>query len=216
MGVFNGSISVTKFFVEGELPTKQLSQTFLKNIHLRRFTELTIDGEEEETSGWCVAGNGLDLELAHQQVFLNSFVVLGLRVDRWRIPRPLFKAQFAEAAAEHLSRTGKDKLSKRDKDEIKFRVNRKLRKKVIPSMRVFDVCWDLNRAEVLFWCRATRTIDDLCVLFERTFSLTLREASPYTVAEKLIGTSSAEQLCDLEQTLFASQLPERKSEEASD
>ncbi len=205
MGVFNGSISVTKFFVEGDVP-KQFGQSFLKNIHLRRFTELTVDGEEEEASGWSVAGNGLDLELRHEQVFLNSFIVLGLRVDKWRIPRHLFKAQFAEAAAEHLARTGKDKLSKRDKDEIKFRVNRKLRKKVIPNMRVFDVCWDLNRAELLFWCRSTRTIDDLSVLFERTFSLTLREASPYTVAEKLLGTPEAEALCDLEQTLFATEV----------
>jgi hypothetical protein len=205
MGVFNGSISVTKFFLD-EAPPKQFAQSFLKSIHLRRFTELTVDGEEEEASGWCVAGNGLDLDLRHEQVFLNSFIVLGLRVDRWRIPRPLFKAQFAEAAAEHLARTGKDKLSKRDKDEIKFRVNRKLRKKVIPSMRVFDVCWDLNREEVLFWCRSTRTIDDLSVLFERTFSLTLREASPYTVAGKLLGESEAESLCDLEQTLFATEI----------
>lgn len=205
MGVFNGSISVTKFFVEGEVP-KQFSQTYLKNIHLRRFTELTVDGEEEEASGWCVAGNGLDLDLRHEQIFLNSFIVLGLRVDRWRIPRHLFKAQFAEAATEYLARTGKDKLSKRDKDEIKFRVNRKLRKKVIPSMRQYDVCWDLNRQELLFWCRTARTIDDLCVLFEKTFSLTLREASPYTVAGKLIGETEAETLCELEQTLFATEL----------
>jgi recombination associated protein RdgC len=205
MGVFNGSISVTKFFVEGEVP-KQFSQSYLKNIHLRRFTELTVDGEEEEASGWCVAGNGLDLDLRHEQIFLNSFIVLGLRVDRWRIPRHLFKAQFAEAATEYLARTGKDKLSKRDKDEIKFRVNRKLRKKVIPSMRQYDVCWDLNRQEVLFWCRTARTIDDLCVLFEKTFSLTLREASPYTVAGKLIGETEAEKLCELEQTLFATEL----------
>lgn len=205
MGVFNGSISVTKFFVEGEVP-KQFAQTYLKNIHLRRFTELTVDGEEEEASGWCVAGNGLDLDLQHEQIFLNSFVVLGLRVDRWRIPRHLFKAQFAEASVEYLARTGKDKLSKRDKDEIKFRVNRKLRKKVIPSMRQYDVCWDLNRQELLFWCRSARTIDDLSVLFEKTFSLTLREASPYTVAGKLIGETEAETLCELEQTLFASEL----------
>lgn len=205
MGVFNGSISVTKFFVEGSVP-KRFAQTYLENIHLRRFTDLTIDGEEEETSGWCVAGNGLDLELRHEQVFLNSYIVLGLRVDRWRIPRPLFKAQFAEAAAEHLARTGKDKLSKRDKDEIKFRVNRKLRKKFIPSMRVFDACWDLNRAELLFWCRSARTLDDLCAQFEKTFSLTLREASPYTVASKLLGPEPAENLCELEQTLFASEL----------
>lgn len=210
MGVFNGSISVTKFFVEGELPNKISS--FLKNIHTRRFTELTIDGEEEETSGWCVADNGLDLELRHEQVFLNSFIVLGLRIDRWRIPRPLFKAQFAEAAAEHLSRTGKDKLSKRDKDEIKFRVNRKLRKKFIPSMRVFDLCWDLNRNEVLFWSRTPRTIDDLCVVFERTFSMTLREASPYTVADKMLGTAAAEKLCELEQTLFATEIVTPKDE----
>jgi recombination associated protein RdgC len=202
MGVFNGSVSVTKFFVKGAVP-KTFAQSYLKNIELRKFTELEVDGEEEERSGWCAAGNGLDLDLRHDKVFLNSYIVLGLRVDKWRIPRPLFKAQFAQAQAEHLARTGKEKLSKREKDDIKLRVNRRLRKKVIPTMKQFDVCWDLNRAELWFWCRSARQIDDLMTLFEQTFSLNLVEASPYTIAAELLGDAPAEGLCELEPSLFA-------------
>ncbi len=202
MGVFNGSVSVTKFFVEAELP-KRFAETFIKNVQLRTFRELTVDGEEEEASGWCAAGNGLDLELTHEKVFLNSYLVLALRVDRWRIPRPLFKAQFEVAQAEYRARTGKEKLSKREKDELKFRVNRRLRRKVIPVMRVFDLCWDLNRGEVWFWNRAARVNDDMSGLFEQTFALALTEAAPYVVARRLLGEESTEPLMALEPSLFA-------------
>jgi len=203
MGVFNGSISVTKFFVEGA-PPKKFAESFVKNLRLRTFQELTIDGEEEETSGWCAAGNGLDLDLTHEKVFLNAYLVLALRVDRWRIPRPLFKAQFDVAQAEYRARTGKDKLSKRDKDELKFRVNRRLRRKVIPVMRVFDLSWDLNRGEVWFWNRSARVNEDMAELFQRTFSLTLTEAAPYVVGQRVLGEERAEQMVSLEPSLFAS------------
>jgi recombination associated protein RdgC len=212
MGVFNGSVSVTKFFVKGTVP-KSFAQSYLKNIEARRFTELLIDEDVEERSGWCVAGNGLDLDLRHEKVFLNSYVVLGMRVDKWRIPRPLFKAQFAQAQAEHLARTGKEKLSKREKDDLKLRVNRRLRKKVIPTMKQFDVCWELNRKELWFWCRSTRQIDDLMTLFEQTFSLDLIEASPYTIGAELLGDKSAEALCELEPSFFGSVEPSPSAEQ---
>ncbi len=200
MGVFTGSVTLTKFYVRGKIP-KRFAQPFLERIELRRFTELSPDSEEEEQSGWSVAGNPLDLELAHEKVFLNDYLVLGLRIDRWRIPRPLLKAQLEQAMDAFRERTGRDKLNKKDKDELKFRVVRKLRKKVLPAMRQYDVCWNLNRQTVLLWSRSPRVKEEFRALFEQTFELELDEDSPYMTAKMLLPEEQLESFLELETTL---------------
>jgi len=202
VGVFGGSISVAKFYVRGEVP-KRFQAQYMKAIRLRAFEPLVAEEEDEERTGWCAPGNGLDLELEQQKIIFNEYVTLGLRIDKWRIPRTLFRAHFDEAVAEAKARTGKEKLSKKEKDDLKFRVNKRLRKKVLPSMRQFDLAWNVDRNEVLFWNRSPRVKDELCELFEKTFSLRLDEASPYMVARELLGEKAAQaRFQDLEQSSF--------------
>lgn len=209
MGVFDGSINYTKFYVRGSVP-KRFAEPFMKAIELRRFEALDPDAEDEERSGWCVAGNPLDLDLRQEQVIYNSVVVLGMRTDRWRVPRPLFQAHFREAERAALQRSGKEKLSKRDKDELKFRIHRKLRKRVFPSMRAFDVCWDLERQLVLFWNRSARVNETFSALFEATFKLQLDEESPFMAARRLLeaeGRQSQLLERELEASSFATFTP---------
>jgi hypothetical protein len=200
VGVFSGSVSLTKFYVRGTVP-KRFAQRYIERLSLRCFSELAVDAEEDEQSGWCVAGNPMDLELSHQKVFFNDYLVAGLRVDKCRIPRPLLKAQLQEAMDAFRERTGRDKLNKKDKDELKFRVERKLRKKVLPSMRQYDFCWNLNRETVLFWSRSPRVKEEFQALFEQTFELELDEESPYMTAKSLLAENQLEAFVELSTTL---------------
>jgi len=206
MGLFGGSVSTTKFYVRGALP-KRFVEPFIKAIRTRTFQELQVDEEPDERAGWCVASKPLDLELLAENVVVNSYVLLGLRIDKWRIPRALFKAHFDEAAAAQLAKTGKERLSKKEKEELKFRVNRKLRRKVLPTMKHYDLCWDLNRNELRFWNRSARVNDELRTVFDQTFSsfeLTLDEDSPYMAASGLLSPELRESLTEVEQTSFLS------------
>jgi hypothetical protein len=196
LGVFNGSVSLTKFYVRGNVP-KRFAQPFMTKIDLHRFVELEADDEQGESSGWCVAGQPLDLGLHQEQVILHGYVVLALRVDRWRIPRPQFKAQVEEAVAMWRERTGREKISKKDKDELKFRVERKLRKKVLPRMRHYDMCWNVDTGTVLLWSRSPRVKEDFRELFEKTFELELDEDSPYMAAKRL-QPAAADALSELQ------------------
>jgi hypothetical protein len=197
MGALKGSVSLTRFRVRGSVP-KRFASPYMQAIRLRKFADLSVDGEEEQSSGWCVAGDPLDLQLQQQDVIRHNYIVLGLRVDRWRIPRPLFKAQFESAVQAWRERTGREKINRTDKDELAFRVTRALRKKVLPVMRCFDVCWNVDTGSVLFWSRSPRTKEDFRELFEQTFSLELDEDSPYMSAKALLSEAALEQLTDLE------------------
>jgi recombination associated protein RdgC len=201
VGVFKGSISLTRFIVRGS-PPKRFAAAYLEKIQLRAFSDLDPDLPDEEKSGWCVADNPLDLGLLHEQIFLGSYLVLGLRTDRWRVPRPLLKAQLAEAVEAWRQRTGREKINRKDKDELKFRILRKLRKRVVPSMRTVDMCWNVDQRTVLLWTRTERTKEDFRTLFEQTFSLELDEATAYMAAKVLVGEEQANGLSELEASLL--------------
>ena len=113
----------------------------------------------------------------------------------------MLKAQLKEASEAFRERTGRDKLSKKDKDELKFRVERKLRRKVLPVMRHYDACWNLNQQTVRLWSRSPRVIEEFRVLFEQTFELELDEDSPYMSAKSLLSPADLEAFVELETTL---------------
>ena len=202
MGALRGSISYARLFVQGELPAS-LHGPFIKAIRLRAFQPLDASDDAEERGGWCAVGEPFDLELDHGKVFYNEYLNLGMRLDKWAIPKPIFKAELAEAARVHLEKRGRDKLSRREKDELKVFVARRLRKQVLPTTRVFDLSWNLNTGVVRFWSRAERNVDRLVELFGTTFKLELVPESPYTTATRLpLSSGQAEKLDELQPTEF--------------
>lgn len=201
MGAISGPISFSRFVVRGDVP-KRYADSFMRSIKLRAFRPLALEDEDEERTGWCAAGSPLDIDPSRSVVVVNEYLLLALRVDKWRLPKAHFKAHFEHAAQEMQQRTGRDTLSKREKDELKFRVTRRLRKKVLPQMRHFDLVWDLNQRSLLFWSRTESIKEQLVALFEKTFKLTLDEYSPYVAARELVELTLLERLASAEQSSF--------------
>ena len=117
-------------------------------------------------------------------MFHDNFVLLGFRVDRYRIPGALLKSQISDEEQRQLARGKKTKLSRNEKLEIKDRVVMRLRKKVIPSSKAIDLSWHLDSGVVLFFGHSKRMILDFAALFEKTFGLALLEDSPYAAATR--------------------------------
>ncbi|MET0794892.1 MAG: hypothetical protein ABW061_25460, partial [Polyangiaceae bacterium] len=123
-------------------------------------------------------------ELDSAKMFHDSYVLLGFRVDRYRIPGSLLKSQITDEEQRMLSRTKKTKLSRNEKLEVKERVVMRLRKKVIPTSKAIDLCWHLDSGTVLFFGHSKRMLGDFAALFEKTFGLALVEDSPYAAATR--------------------------------
>jgi hypothetical protein len=166
---------------QGALP-KDLRRRFLEAARLRVFQPLKPEDEALEATGWCVIERPFDLELDSAKMFHDSYVLLGFRVDRYRIPGALLRSQITDEEQRQLSRTKKAKLSRNEKLEIKERVVMRLRKKVIPTSKAIDMCWHLDSGSVLFFGHSKRVLIDFSAHFEKTFGLALVEDSPYAVA----------------------------------
>lgn len=181
MGVFQGSISYTKFTVQGDMPDNFVS-AFVRRIRNRAFEPLQPDDEADRRWGWCSALDPFDLDLDHEKLFFNSYLNLGLRHDRWVVPSVLLKAQLAQAVRGALEKKGRERLSRKEKDELRTTVTRKLRRQILPTMKVMDLSWNVETGTVRFWSRSKKMVELMQDFFEKTFALKLVPHGAYTIA----------------------------------
>ncbi|MFT3922205.1 MAG: hypothetical protein QM778_06700 [Myxococcales bacterium] len=191
MSALKGSLTYARFFVEGE-PPKDFRERYMKAIRLRVMKPLVADEDALERSGWCAMGDPFELELRHDNCFYNNFINLGLRTDRWAIPNTLLKTKTREAEQAFLEKKGREKLSKRERTELKEVVARKLRKQFVPAMRVTDFSWSLEEGVVRFFSQSAKPGLAMGDLFQKTFGLKLIPDAPYTLADRL-GLSKGEE-----------------------
>jgi recombination associated protein RdgC len=203
LGVSRGALTFTRLFVRGK-PPKDLRKRYLEAVRLRKFTPLAPEDEASEAVGWCVIERPFDLDFQADRIFYDRFVQLGFRVDKWRLPGALVRAQVADEQQRMLSRAGREKLTRAEKEDIKLRVIGRLRKKILPTSRAFDMLWDLDRGTVLLFTHAARNVEAFCALFETSFGLELELDSPYAAAQRAnLPAALSKQLDKVEPVSFA-------------
>lgn len=202
MGAFRGSITFSKFHVRGEL-ADGFRDRFVESIRFRAFRPLDPNEEIDSRAGWCSISDPFDLELSHEKVFFNHYLNIGFRIDRWRIPGPLFKAAFRQAERDHLAKRGLEKLSRAQKKNLEKVVTAQLRRKVVPSMRAVDLSWNLNEGVVRFFQKSPKQHELMTDLFEKTFELELVPDGAYVAAEQRgLPEPLVTSLPELDETLF--------------
>ncbi len=202
MSALMGSLTYVRLFVEGEVAA-DFRERFLTALRLHAMKPLTAEDDLAERSGWCAFGDPNELELAAERVFLDGYVHLGFRTDRWSIPVSQLRAEVRAAEAAHLAAHGRTRLSKREHQEIKERVLRQLRGQSAPSVRAFDLSWSLEEQLVRFFGNSQRAIPAMIELFRTTFGSQLVPEAPFTLAARLGLGAEEEPLWDaLEPTLL--------------
>jgi hypothetical protein len=195
-------MTYARFFVDGELPD-DFREKLMRSIRQKVMKPLEPDEDAMERSGWCRIGEPFELELGYEDVFYNEYVNLGFRTDRWAIPGPLLRARMREAEAAYLAKKGRERMSKREKTQLKELVSKKLRRQLAPVVRHVDVSWSMNEGVVRFFSLAAKPALALSDLFTKTFGLKLVPEAPYTLATRL-GLSRADEKAwlSLEPTSF--------------
>jgi DNA recombination-dependent growth factor C len=191
MGALSGSLSASKFYVQGDLP-KDVRRAYLERIQLRLFRPLRPEQEAEESAGWCAVGQPFDLELSSEKVFSGPYLSLGFRTDRYRFPPAVVHAELEQAARGLRQKRAQEKLSRTQKEELKQRVLTALRRKYLPRMQAVDLVWNLDRQELYFWSQSAGLRDRLCALFELSFGLELVLDSPYVAAARTLDDKALE------------------------
>jgi hypothetical protein len=191
MAALRGSLTYTRFYVEGRIPAAY-EEKFFEAIRHEAMRPLVAEEDVSERSGWTRIGEPFEIDLDFESVFADRYVNLGFRTDRWRIPAPMLRAKLREAEATYLERKGRERLGRKERAELKDLVAKKLRKQMTPSTRAVDFSWSLDEKVVRFFSQARPPAAAMEELFQRTFGLKLVRESPYTLAAR-IGLNQAEE-----------------------
>lgn len=191
MSLFRGSLTYVRFFVKGDLPD-DFREGFMRKIRLRAMKPLAADDEDLERSGWSKAGDPHALDLSYDDVFANEFLNLGFRTDRWVLPGPAVKTRLREAESAYLQKKGRERITRRERAELKELVVRRMRREMSPRVSLVDMSWSIGEGVVRFFAHAPKPGAKMSELFHKTFAgLTLVPEAPYTLAER-VGLTKAE------------------------
>ncbi|MBK6574819.1 MAG: hypothetical protein IPG17_01180 [Sandaracinaceae bacterium] len=184
MGLLGGSVSYTRFYVRGDAPSGNFRSRFEKAVAHDAFRPLAAEEEEDERVGWCSIRDPFVIELERDDFLYADHVHLGLRIDRWRVPRNLFKAHYAIAERELMDTQGIHRLSRSQKEDLQVFVMRRLRKQTIPAMRHVELSWELGTGLVRIASTSKPVLAHAVIQFEKTFKLQIAEHGVLTGMER--------------------------------
>jgi hypothetical protein len=178
MGILGGPITIRRYQVMGELPPS-FREEFCTILQTAAFAGFEKNSDVEKAMGWVSAQDPMDIDLRDFKVFRNEYLLFALRVDTRRIPASALKMYIRQAEEDHLAKTGRPRLSRNEKKEIKNLVRKKLLQGVLPATKAYDILWNVNAKRLDFWSTSDKLNFEFGEMFEKCFSLRLRPLGPY-------------------------------------
>jgi len=188
MSIILGSISLTRFSVEGPLPDHHMEE-FPERIARYAFRKLHEDSSDERAVGWVNIMDMLDSQFAAKEFFKDPYIAMSWRVDERKIPGKALKLHLREAEAEIKRAENVQYLSKARLQEIKERVRLQLLKRSIPNSSAYAMVWHLPLGVVIFGSVSSRLCDEFTEFFFKTFNLRLHTVFPYSLAHECLEDS---------------------------
>lgn len=156
---------------------------FIDALNERRFVPPLSETSEDVRSGWVVYGAPLDTAFDDVNRWLfNHYVVLSLRVDQKKLPSKLFKAHLDSRIQAWCQSQNRERAPAGVKQELRDALKFEMLQKQLPTMRVFDVIWNVAEGWFVTSATATSAVDLLRKSFSSTFGL-LPEAQPLAGGE---------------------------------
>ena len=182
MGAFQGGLTYRQYQIKEKLPTTWQAKV-QKGLVSNVAKPLDPEGELDRVIGWCSAHFILDTDMSLDLCLQDPYLVVAMRVETIKIPSGLLKVQ-CEAEERKVKRElKKEVLSRYERAEIREQVEVRLRKRVLPTLKSFEVLWNTETGVVRFFTTNKSLNEELMDLFEDSFNLTLIPDYAYTVAQ---------------------------------
>lgn len=200
MGFLKGSGSFVRFSVEGTLPENSLD--FIAS-RIMAFSFKDIDETYDEYSiGWVSVLNMFDTQFAFASYVAGDYITLTMRVDERKVSPAILK-KFVQKEEERVRVERQvPRLSRSVKVQIKERIRTELMRKAIPIPAIFELCWNLSNATLLFFSTNKKIHSVLEDFFKESFGLLIRQQIPYVTAEHLVDEDQLSRLETLSPEIF--------------
>jgi DNA recombination-dependent growth factor C len=180
MGLLSSSNSITRYRVNGHLK-KPVLQTVASGLNKNLISEID-DHASDKSVGWTSFEKPYQPDFSGSTYAFGSYLVFALRIDRKTIPSKVVKKHFMIESARRLAESGRQYLSRNEKQTIKDHVVDQLNLKVPATPNVYDIIWNYENSVLWFFSNLKAANEELETLFLRSFDLSLIRVIPYTAA----------------------------------
>ncbi len=182
MPITIGTLSCRLFRVDGKPPTN-FRDTYPLQIKRYAYHPPKVEEGEMRSMGWVNPRRILHTDMTLDEVLLDEWLILALRIDKITLNGRLFKARVFEEMDRVRKEKQRDRLSRDERVALQNQVQMEMAKRQTPSTAIQEMAWNLRSGQVVF----TATGDKLCLEFQEyfseTFSLALEPLCPYIRAE---------------------------------
>jgi hypothetical protein len=190
MSLLSASISITQYKVGSKLKTPVLETVA---VALMRNTISEIDDQSsEKMSGWTSFDKPYQPDFSGSNFVYGAYMVFALRIDKKTIPAKVVQKHFMIESARRLAKSGRQYLSRNEKQTIKDHVIEALYLKVPATPHVYDIIWNYEDSVLWFFSNLKAANEELDTLFLRSFDVTLIRMFPYTAAQLSSDLSDTE------------------------
>jgi hypothetical protein len=190
MSLLSASVSITRYKIEDKLKTP-VTETVAAALNKNAISEIE-DQSAETMSGWTSFEKPYQPDFRGSNFVYAAYLVFALRIDKKTIPSKLIQKHFMIESARRMAESGRQYLSRNEKQIIKDRVIEALYLKVPAVPHVYDIIWNYEASVLWFFSNLKAANEELETLFLRSFGLTLIRMFPYTAAQLSSDLSDTE------------------------
>jgi hypothetical protein len=203
MGLLSSSNSITRYRVNGRLK-KPVLETVADGLNKNLISEID-DHASDKSVGWTSFEKPYQPDFSGSTYVFGSYLVFALRIDRKTIPSRVVKKHFMIESSRRLAESGRQYLSRNEKQIIKDHVVDQLNLKVPATPNVYDIIWNYEDSVLWFFSNLKAANEELETLFLRSFDLSLIRVIPYTAAhlDSDLADSEKDLLLKLSATKFS-------------
>jgi len=169
VGLLNGPLTFSRFMVVGK-PPANFSAFFNQQIRRHAFQDLAAD-TQEKIMGWTGIENVLDTDFRHASYAWGDYLLFSLRIDRRTLPPSLLKLRALEAEKQYLKDSGRKKVDKIGREQIREGIRQDLLGQTLPTPFFYEICWSVSDGSLLLTSLSEKVMQDFQDLFKTSFDL---------------------------------------------
>ncbi len=202
MSLLASATSITRYQVLEKLENP-VTEKILSGLQQNRIPDID-EVDAALSSGWTSFQEPFSPDFEGASFVYGSYFLFSLRIDKKTIPFKLIQKYMAIEIAKKRQATGRDFVSKNEKQMIKEHVVNLLNLRIPATPNIYNVLWNYESSLVWLFTHLKGPNEVLETLFKTSFGLTLKRIFPFSFAESTASMSAFDrnQLLSLSPTDF--------------
>lgn len=171
MPIRRGSVNISRFRLEGELP-KDVKRWLQRGLSKAAFEPIDPKSEDERAAGFVELEDNDKTEFNVGALFHGLHALFAWRIDKLKVPTNAVRAGMQQWATAFADKNGRNP-GRRERNEQKDVLKKTLRARQTPVTKVFEVSLDTASADLFVWATSRNVIDEVQATLESKLEVRL-------------------------------------------